>query len=183
MFIADFNHLQVPATTTQLLSKQTNLVFAGSHWFVGAGLPGGSYEHPDGWPTMNLSDAAVGTILLCLSLVLLCSCLIGMVKLLNSMLQGPALKIVRSVINSDLAFGDMLNIKSERMRNVLNVVGREVAGYVSILIGCVLTILVQSSSVFTSALTPLVGMGLITVERMYPLTLGANLGTTITANL
>ena len=150
---------------------------------MGAGLPGGSYEHPDGWPTMNLSDAAVGTILLCLSLVLLCSCLIGMVKLLNSMLQGPALRIVRSVINSDLAFGDMLNIKSERMRNVLNVVGREVAGYVSILIGCILTILVQSSSVFTSALTPLVGMGLITVERMYPLTLGANLGTTITAIL
>ena len=159
------------------------IVFTGSHWFVGAGLPGGSYEHPDGWPTMNLSDAAVGTILLCLSLVLLCSCLIGMVKVLNSLLQGPALRIVHSVINSDLAFGDMLNINNDRLRRTMNVIGRELAGYSSILIGCGLTILVQSSSVFTSALTPLVGMGLITVERMYPLTLGANIGTTVTSIL
>ena len=51
------------------------------------------------------------------------------------------------------------------------------------LVGMGVTILFQSSSVFTSALTPLVGMGLITVERMYPLTLGSNLGTTVTSIL
>jgi sodium-dependent phosphate cotransporter len=39
---------------------------------------------------------------------------------------------------------------------------------------------VQSSSIFTSTLTPLVGMGIITLERMYPFTLGSNIGTTIT---
>ena len=56
-------------------------------------------------------------------------------------------------------------------------------GYLAILMGAVLTFVVQSSSVFTSTLTPLVGVGLITVERVYPLTLGSNLGTTTTALL
>lgn len=48
-------------------------------------------------------------------------------------------------------------------------------------IGAVITFLVQSSSVFTSTLTPLVGMGVISLERVYPLTLGSNIGTTTTA--
>ena len=56
-------------------------------------------------------------------------------------------------------------------------------GYLAILIGALFTILVQSSSIFTSALTPLVGVGVITLDRMYPLTLGANIGTTFTAIL
>lgn len=38
----------------------------------------------------------------------------------------------------------------------------------------------QSSSIFTSTLTPLVGLGIVTIERMYPFTLGSNIGTTIT---
>lgn len=54
-------------------------------------------------------------------------------------------------------------------------------GYLAILVGCGMTILVQSSSVFTSAMTPLVGVGVISLERMYPLTLGSNIGTTTTA--
>lgn len=55
--------------------------------------------------------------------------------------------------------------------------------YLAILIGAGMTILVQSSSIFTSSLTPLVGIGVLTVERMYPLTLGANIGTTATGVL
>lgn len=51
------------------------------------------------------------------------------------------------------------------------------------LVGVGMTILVQSSSVFTSTLTPLVGMGVISVDRMFPLTLGSNIGTTGTAML
>ena len=56
-------------------------------------------------------------------------------------------------------------------------------GYLAIAAGAALTFVVQSSSVFTSTLTPLVGVGLITVDRVYPLTLGSNLGTTTTALL
>ena len=49
--------------------------------------------------------------------------------------------------------------------------------------GAGLTMLVQSSSIFTSAMTPLVGVGVLHIKRMYPLTLGANIGTTVTAIL
>ena len=45
-------------------------------------------------------------------------------------------------------------------------------GYVAILIGAVITFCVQSSSVFTSTITPLVGIGLFPLESAYPLTLG-----------
>ena len=48
-------------------------------------------------------------------------------------------------------------------------------------VGAVITVLVQSSSVFTSTLTPLAGAGLISLERAYPLTLGSNIGTTTTS--
>jgi len=56
-------------------------------------------------------------------------------------------------------------------------------GYVNIAIGAVLTFCVQSSSVFTSTLTPLVGIGLLEVETVYPLFLGSNIGTTSTGML
>jgi sodium-dependent phosphate cotransporter len=56
-------------------------------------------------------------------------------------------------------------------------------GYVAILVGAALTFIMQSSSVFTSALTPLVGIGVLRLDVMYPLTLGANVGTTGTAIL
>ena len=39
-------------------------------------------------------------------------------------------------------------------------------GYIAILVGAVMTFLVQSSSIFTSAITPLVGVGLITVRSI-----------------
>jgi sodium-dependent phosphate cotransporter len=58
-----------------------------------------------------------------------------------------------------------------------------ITGYIAIFVGAVMTFIVQSSSVFTSALTPLVGLGVISLKRVYPLTLGANIGTTTTAIL
>ena len=41
----------------------------------------------------------------------------------------------------------------------------------------------ESSSVFRSALTPLVGIGVLTLERLFPLILGSNIGTTSTGIL
>ena len=49
--------------------------------------------------------------------------------------------------------------------------------------GFVLTIIVQSSSITTSLAVPLAGAGLLTLRQIFPFTLGANLGTTITAML
>uniref|UniRef100_A0A3B4AXD9 Sodium-dependent phosphate transport protein 2A n=1 Tax=Periophthalmus magnuspinnatus TaxID=409849 RepID=A0A3B4AXD9_9GOBI len=114
----------------------------------------------------ELSDLTVGLILLAVSLAVLCSCLLLLVKLLNSLLQGQVAKIIHKVINTDLPdpFGWL-------------------AGYVAMFVGAGVTFVVQSSSVFTSAITPLIGVGVISLERAYPLTLGSNIGTTATALL
>jgi len=55
------------------------------------------------------------------------------------------------------------------------------SGYFTILIGVVITAIIQSSSITTSILIPLLGAGLLTLEHAYPLTIGANIGTTVTA--
>lgn len=49
--------------------------------------------------------------------------------------------------------------------------------------GAIVTILVQSSSVTTSMLVPLAGAGLLLLDDAFPVTLGANVGTTVTAFL
>ena len=56
------------------------------------------------------------------------------------------------------------------------------AGY-AMLFGAILTVLVQSSSITTSLIIPLIGAGILTVEQIFPYTLGANVGTTVTAML
>jgi len=53
----------------------------------------------------------------------------------------------------------------------------------SMLLGLVLTVAVQSSSITTSLAVPLAGAGILTLEQIFPMTLGANVGTTITAML
>ena len=49
--------------------------------------------------------------------------------------------------------------------------------------GVILTILVQSSSITTSTVVPLAGAGVLTLRQIFPFTLGANIGTTVTALL
>jgi sodium-dependent phosphate cotransporter len=51
----------------------------------------------------------------------------------------------------------------------------------SLLLGIIITAMVQSSSVTTSLLVPMAGAGILTIYQIYPFTLGANMGTTITA--
>ncbi|KAM7419122.1 hypothetical protein PAMA_016307 [Pampus argenteus] len=115
---------------------------------------------------VNLPDLAVGMILLALSLLVLCSCLVLIVKLLNSMLKGQVAGVIKKILNTDFPFPFGW-----------------VTGYIAILVGAGMTFIVQSSSVFTSAITPLVGIGVISIERAYPLSLGSNIGTTTTAIL
>ncbi|XP_027691850.1 sodium-dependent phosphate transport protein 2B-like isoform X2 [Vombatus ursinus] len=114
----------------------------------------------------NLSDLGIGLILLALSLLVLCTCLILIVKVLNSVLKGQVAAVIKKTINTDFPFPFTW-----------------LAGYLAVLVGAGITFLVQSSSVFTSAITPLVGIGVISLERAYPLTLGSNIGTTTTAIL
>ena len=55
--------------------------------------------------------------------------------------------------------------------------------FLSLLLGTVVTALVQSSSISTSLIIPLAGAGILTLQQIYPYTLGANTGTTVTALL
>ncbi|XP_068930935.1 sodium-dependent phosphate transport protein 2B-like [Petaurus breviceps papuanus] len=115
---------------------------------------------------VKLSDWSIGLILLPFSLLALCICLILIVKVLHTMLKGQVAAVIKKTINTDFPYPFAW-----------------LSGYFAILIGAGMTFLVQSSSVFTSAITPLVGIGMISLERAYPLTLGSNIGTTTTAIL
>ncbi|KAK3879523.1 hypothetical protein Pcinc_015915 [Petrolisthes cinctipes] len=113
----------------------------------------------------SMTDAQVGIILLVGSLFILCAALITIVKILNSMMKGKMAMIIKTTINANIPYMPWLT------------------GYIALLVGAVMTFIVQSSSIFTSTLTPLIGIGVITIERSYPLTLGSNIGTTTTALL
>ena len=52
---------------------------------------------------------------------------------------------------------------------------------ISFTVGIFTTAAVQSSSVTTSLVVPLVGAGVLKIRQIYPYTLGANIGTTVTA--
>lgn len=53
----------------------------------------------------------------------------------------------------------------------------------ALMIGMLVTALVQSSSVTTSVVVPLLGTGIVKIEAVFPYMVGANIGTTITAIL
>lgn len=114
---------------------------------------------------LGWDDVVLGIILLAFSLALLCGCLIALMKILNSMLGTQMAILIQKTINAQIPYVPWLT------------------GYFAMLLGCVITILVRSSSVFTSTLTPLCGTGLVTLETAYPMTLGSNIGTTTTSIL
>jgi len=66
-------------------------------------------------------------------------------------------------------------------RSVTNILGSNAV--LSMAVGTIATMMVQSSSITTSLLVPLAGAGVITLEQAFPVTIGANIGTTITALL
>ena len=59
------------------------------------------------------------------------------------------------------------------------VIGR--SGVPGIALGAGITAVIQSSSVTTSLLVPLAGAGVVKLEKVFPIALGANIGTTVTA--
>ena len=102
-------------------------------------------------------DETAGGVCLFISLLILVICLIGMVTLLQKMLLGMSTRII---------------YKATDLHPII-----------SMIVGCGITMIVQSSSITTSVLTPLCGLGVVRLEVMYPLTLGANVGTTLTGIL
>ncbi len=97
--------------------------------------------------------------------------------------------ILLTLVSATLIFGALL-LLVRLMRSVtqsrfevfiVRLLGK--SAILSILVGTILTVMAQSSSIATSLLIPLAGAGLVTLELALPLTLGANIGTTVTALL
>ncbi len=90
-----------------------------------------------------------------------------------------------AVIFLSLAFitKNMRSLVADRIERSLNAVLGRGGGVVAMVVGLVVTVAVQSSSITTSVMVPLAGAGVITLANVYPVTLGANVGTTITALL
>ena len=59
----------------------------------------------------------------------------------------------------------------------------ENSAIIAMIVGLIATVMVQSSSITTSLLVPLAGAGVLTLRQAFPITLGANVGTTVTALL
>jgi sodium-dependent phosphate cotransporter len=112
----------------------------------------------DFWSWIGLSGNTLGVVMIITGLVIV---LISLALITKNMRQLIADRVERSM-NSVLAKGN---------------------GSIAMLLGMVITMLVQSSSITTSILIPMSAAGVITLRNAYPVTLGANVGTTITALL
>jgi sodium-dependent phosphate cotransporter len=122
----------------------------------------------------GMGDSETGVCILVLALGLMCMSLAIIVALLKSLLKGRVAVMIHKVVNEDI---------DDRVVGGITIPLKWVAGYFAMAAGAGITILVQSSSITTSALTPLVGVGVVNLERMYPIVLGANIGTTVTGIL
>ncbi len=78
---------------------------------------------------------------------------------------------------------NMRLVMAGRIERSINTVLMKGGGLSAIAIGIVITVMVQSSSITTSVLVPMIAAGVVTLRSAFPITLGANIGTTITAML
>ncbi len=78
---------------------------------------------------------------------------------------------------------NMRRLIADRVERSVNRVLGKGSGTVAMLLGVAVTMAVQSSSITTSILIPLSAAGVLTLRNAYPVTLGANVGTTVTALL
>ncbi|MFT7462004.1 MAG: sodium-dependent phosphate cotransporter [Pseudohongiellaceae bacterium] len=98
---------------------------------------------------------------------------------------GPTLAIVAVIITFIGLIFLVKLLKSIMVSKLENLFDQVLfaSPYRSLAFGLVMTILVQSSSITTSVAVPLVGAGIITISQVFPYTMGANIGTTMTALL
>ncbi|MDJ0918216.1 MAG: Na/Pi symporter [Woeseiaceae bacterium] len=105
----------------------------------------------------GLSPAVGGSLLIVAGVTLVMLSVIYLGKMLRAVMVGKA----RNIVNKAIGGGTATGIAS----------------------GTVITVLVQSSSTTTSLIVPLAGSGVLTTKQVFPFTMGANIGTCITALL
>ena len=98
--------------------------------------------------------------------------------------QNPWVGLVLALIVLFLSIGQLTKVLKRLFlgtaetwfqRYLFNNAGKALA------LGVALTALVQSSSITTSLIVPIAGAGILTLQQIFPYTLGANIGTTVTA--
>ncbi len=99
--------------------------------------------------------------------------------------QGVAIILVSAVIIFTALFS-LVKVMRSLVRTrveglVTNALGS--SAVLAILVGVAVTVMVQSSSITTSLLVPLGAAGLLILVQALPITIGANIGTTVTALL
>jgi len=96
-----------------------------------------------------------------------------------------ALILVSAVLIFATLLGIVTVMRASMQSRIEALVSRALArnAFLAVAVGIVATVMVQSSSITTSLLVPLAGAGVLTLEHAFPVTLGANIGTTVTALL
>ena len=93
------------------------------------------------------------------------------------------------VVSAAIIFASLMAIVSVMRRTMHSRVERLVSrafennAIIAMAVGLIATVMVQSSSITTSLLVPLAGAGILTLPQAFPITLGSNIGTTVTALL
>jgi len=106
---------------------------------------------------LDMPQDAVCIVMLVISMIVLFLSLFFLVRFMKSFVVGRAEAVLDDVLGK-----------------------RAIVG---IFCGIIFTLIVQSSSITTSLLVPLVGAGILTIEAAFPVVVGANIGTTGTAIL
>jgi solute carrier family 34 (sodium-dependent phosphate cotransporter) len=110
---------------------------------------------------------------------------------LDSMgLTGTAFGVVAIVLGLACIFvalnfitRNMRVLIADRVERSVNTMLGRGGGVPAIVLGLVITVAVQSSSITTSIMIPLSAAGVLSLRNAYPVTLGANVGTTVSALL
>ncbi len=110
------------------------------------------------WSNVGAANNVLGTLMVLTGLVIILSALTAITK-------------------------NMRLLVAARLEQSLNAMLAKGGGAVALVMGLIITIAVQSSSITTSILIPLAAAGVLSLRNIYPVTLGANVGTTITALL
>jgi sodium-dependent phosphate cotransporter len=106
---------------------------------------------------------------------------------LNSALSPKLAAAALIVVSAVLTFGALLAlVRTLRVLAASRLQGwlhraLDSSGCIAMAVGVIVTVAAQSSSITTSVLVPLAGAGIVTLEQVFPVTLGANIGTTVTA--
>ncbi len=107
--------------------------------------------------SFGFHDILTGTLVVLLGIALMIISLIFLSKLLKSLFFQKLQRFFQASMSSN--------------------------GIIAILIGIIFTSIVQSSSVTTSLMIPMAAAGIMTLQQVFPVALGANIGTTVTALL